>query len=94
VVYRALSDVDLVLKREIDELATARGAAVHYVVGDHRGDGASLLSPGHLVELVPDVAERDVYVCGPVGMTTALERSIRAAKVPRAQIHIERFALA
>ena len=37
--------------------------AVHYVLGD-QGDG--VLSPEHLRELVPDIAERDVYVCGPV----------------------------
>jgi ferredoxin-NADP reductase len=66
---------------------------VHYVVGDHRGEGASLLSPEHLVELVPDVAERDVYLCGPAGMTAALERTIRAVNVPRRRLHVEKFAL-
>jgi predicted ferric reductase len=93
VVYRALSEADLVLKTELDEIAAGRGATVHYVVGDHRGDGASLLSPAHLVELVPDVAERDVYLCGPAGMTAALERTIRAVNVPRRHLHVEKFAL-
>ncbi|HEY6963002.1 MAG TPA: ferredoxin reductase family protein [Gaiellaceae bacterium] len=95
VVYRALAQADLVLRRELDAIAARRGVVVHYVVGDHRTEeGARLLSPAHLVELVPDVAERDVYVCGPSGMTTALERSIRAANVPRSHLHVERFALA
>jgi predicted ferric reductase len=93
VVYRVLSEADLVLRQELDELAGARGAAVHYVVGDHRGDGANLLSESHLVELVPDVAERDVYLCGPAGMTAALERTIRAVNVPRRHLHVEKFAL-
>ncbi len=93
VVYRALAEEDLVLKDEIDALAAERGAVVHYVVGDHRGEGASLLSPEHLTELVPDVSDRDVYLCGPTGMTAALERTVRAANVPRRQIHVERFAL-
>jgi predicted ferric reductase len=93
VVYRALAEDDLVLRDELDAIALTRDALVHYVVGDHRGNGAGLLSPSHLVELVPDVAERDVFLCGPTGMTVALERSIRAANVPRRQIHIERFAL-
>ena len=93
VVYRALADSDLVLRDELDELAAGRDATVHYVVGDHRGDGASLLSPSHLEELVPDVAERDVYLCGPPGMTAALERTIRAVRVPRRRVHVERFAL-
>jgi predicted ferric reductase len=93
VVYRALAEADLVLKSELDSIAGARGATVHYVVGDHRGEGASLLSPAHLVELVPDVAERDVYLCGPAGMTAALERTIRAVNVPRRRLHVEKFAL-
>ena len=33
-------------------------------IGDHRGEGARLLSPEHLRELVPDAAERDVFLCG------------------------------
>lgn len=93
VVYRALAESELVLRSELDAIAGARDVTVHYVVGDHRGDGASLLSPPHLVELVPDVAERDVYLCGPAGMTAALERTIRAVNVPRRHLHVEKFAL-
>jgi predicted ferric reductase len=93
VVYRVVAESDLVLVDELDELAAQRGATVHHVVGDHRGEGASLLSPSHLTELVPDVAERDVYLCGPAGMTAALERTIRAVNVPRSHLHVERFAL-
>ena len=36
------------------------------------GEGARLLSPEHLRELVPDVAERDVFLCGPPAMTDAI----------------------
>jgi predicted ferric reductase len=93
VVYRALSDEDIIFKRELDELAARGGLLVHYVVGDHRGDGAGLLSPEHLGELVPDAAERDVFLCGPPAMTDAIGRNLRAAGVPRRNVHIERFAL-
>jgi predicted ferric reductase len=90
VIYRALSDDDLVLRDELDRL----GRPVHYVVGDHAGPGGErLLSADHLLELVPDLAERDVYVCGPPGMTDAAVRNVRKAGVPRRQIHVERFAL-
>ncbi len=93
VVYRVVSDADLVLAHELDEIAERNGAVVHHVVGDHRGEGARLLSPGHLLELVPDAAERDVFVCGPTAMTDALRRSLRGAGVPRKRVHLERFAL-
>jgi predicted ferric reductase len=42
--------------------------------------------------LVPDVAQRDVYVCGPTPMMDALIKSLREIGVPSAQIHSERFA--
>jgi predicted ferric reductase len=90
VVYRALEQRDLVFRDELDAL----GCPVHYVVGDHRTeDGARLLTPAHLLELVPDIRERDVYVCGPPAMTDLAVRHIRDAGVPRRLVHVERFAL-
>jgi len=90
VVYRALREDELVLRDELDDL----GVDVHYVVGDHAAPGGErLLSPEHLLELVPDLAEREVYVCGPPGMTDFAVRSVRAAGAPRRHIHIEKFAL-
>ena len=54
---------------------------------------AYLLSPAHLQQLVPDLVERDVFLCGPPAMTAALEQNVRRARVPRRHIHTERFAL-
>jgi len=90
VVYRALRPEDVILRAELDELARRRGAELHYVVGDHR-EGA-LLSPEHLQQLVPDIATRDVYVCGPPAMTAATRATLDRSGVPRRQIVIERFA--
>lgn len=91
--YRVVDDGDIIFRNELDALAEERRATVHYIVGDHRGDGARLLSPEHLKELVHDIEERDVFVCGPPAMTIAIERNVRGAHVPRRQIHTERFAL-
>ncbi|MFL5955320.1 MAG: ferric reductase-like transmembrane domain-containing protein [Gaiellaceae bacterium] len=93
VLYRVVADDDVIFRDELDRVAGARGATLHYVVGDHRGTGADLLSPAHLKELVPDIDERDVFVCGPPAMTLAIQRNVRGADVPRRQIHTERFAL-
>jgi predicted ferric reductase len=89
VVYRAAREDDVILRAELDELARARGADLHYVVG--RGQG--LLSPEHLRALVPDIAERDVYLCGPPAMIDAIHDNLRRAGVGRRQIHTERFEL-
>jgi ferredoxin-NADP reductase len=93
VVYRALQHEDVILREELDELARRRGAELHYVLGDHRGPGAeALLSPGHLQALVPDIAERDVYVCGPPGMCEATRASLERSGVSRRHVVYERFA--
>ena len=91
VVYRALREDDVILRAELDELAGRRGADIHYVVGDHR-DG-DFLSSEHLLRLVPDIAARDVYVCGPPAMTEATRVSLGRSGVPRRHIFTERFAL-
>jgi predicted ferric reductase len=93
VVYRAISEADVIFREELDRIAEARRATVHYVLGDHRGDGADLLSSTHLKELVPDIEECDVFLCGPPAMTQVIERNVRGARVPRRHIHTERFAL-
>jgi predicted ferric reductase len=91
--YRAVDMRDLIFREELDTLAARRGAEVHYVLGDHRDPAAhGLLGPAHLRELVPDLAARDVFVCGPPVMADAVRRSLRRAGVPRRQIVTEQFA--
>jgi ferredoxin-NADP reductase len=58
--------------------------------GSATGDGAS--DAGELRRLVPDVADCDVYVCGPPGWADAAIAAARAAGVPGGRIHNERFA--
>jgi predicted ferric reductase len=91
--YRAVAADELLFRDELDELARRRGIDVRYLLGDHRDPAARhLLGAAHLRRLLPDVARRDVFVCGPPAMTATTERSLRAAGVPRRQIHTERFA--
>jgi ferredoxin-NADP reductase len=90
-----MSDDDVVFRGEIDALAAERGMRVHYVVGDHRlEEHARLLSAEHLGELVPDLREREVFLCGPPGMVAAIRGALRDARVPRRRIHLEEFAFA
>jgi predicted ferric reductase len=94
VVYRAVAESDLVLLDELERIAADRGARLVTVLGDHAAPGGErLLSTEHLRELVPDIGEREVYLCGPPAMTAVIERSVRAAGVPRRLLHVERFAL-
>jgi predicted ferric reductase len=96
VLYRAASTQDAVLLGELQNLADTRGARLHVLTG-RTGAGNppnTPFAPENLVALVPDIHERDVYVCGPAAMTDAVLRSLRALKVPSAQVHSERFSLA
>ncbi len=91
--YRAHSWSDVIFKEELDRLVAARGGVVHYIVG-RRGHEVhpKPLAPGFLARSVPDLKERDVFVCGPREMVGEVLASLRALRVPPAQVHCERFA--
>jgi predicted ferric reductase len=91
VIYRASDARDVLFRDELDELSRRRGADLHYAVGDRAADG--MLSPDRLRELVPDIAERDVFVCGPRSMTEATRASLRRAGVRPGQITCEGLGL-
>lgn len=94
-VYRVVREEDVIFGEELEAIAHETQLRVHYVVGDHRSPGGDrFLSPEHLSELVPDLATRDVYICGPAGLALLIEKNARAAGVPANQIHCERFSLA
>ncbi|MGW3940006.1 ferredoxin reductase family protein [Streptomyces phaeochromogenes] len=91
VIYRVSTDRDAVLFDELRELAQAKGAELHLVSGPVSPDK---LAPHELVRLVPDIGDRDVFLCGPPPMMNAVLGSLRELNVPKQQIHFERFSLA
>lgn len=80
---------DLVLGHEVHADVRRRGGRVHEVVGPRERVG---LDATALARLVPDVASRDVYVCGPDGFTEAFLSAAHAAGVPATHLHHESFA--
>jgi ferredoxin-NADP reductase/DMSO/TMAO reductase YedYZ heme-binding membrane subunit len=90
-VYRASSADDVVFRSELDAIARAKGATVHYIVGTRAELGADPLSAPALRALVPGVDHMDAYVCGPPGMTAAAIAALTAAGVPRGRIRYESF---
>jgi len=94
VLHRVVSIGDAGLEDEVRELAERRGAELHVLVGDHPDPAsAGLLTPEHIRSLVPDLADRDVFLCGPPAMAQAVGRSLLAAGLPSRHLHTERFAL-
>ena len=64
---------------------------MYYLVGSRAEIGGDPLSAPMLRSLVPSLDSREVYVCGPPGMISAAAGALRAAGVPRRQIHVESF---
>ncbi|KPC59039.1 ferredoxin reductase family protein [Streptomyces chattanoogensis] len=88
--YRAGSAAQLVLRDELEAIAEARGAALHYLLGPSDGP-FDPLAPRALGNLVPDLPEHDVYLCGPPGMARAAITALKRAGIPASRIHAERF---
>ncbi|MFG2497125.1 ferric reductase-like transmembrane domain-containing protein [Streptomyces sp. NPDC048441] len=89
--YRAGSAEQLVLRGELEEIARSRGAGLHYLLGP---SDASFdpLAPQALRNLMPDLAEHDVYLCGPPGMAASATAALVRAGVPEERIHAECFS--
>lgn len=92
VLYRSRTVADATLLDETADLCRRRGAVLHLLTG-RTADGDPLHA-ANIQRLVPDVLDRDAYICGPPAMTAAVVRSLRGLGVPRAQIHDERFGFA
>jgi predicted ferric reductase len=88
VIIRASTSDDLVLHQEISALVDRARGRLHEIIGSrHR----VRLDVRMLRRLVPDVADRDVYVCGPDGfMNEVIDAALRLG-VPEEQIHQEAF---
>ncbi len=91
-VYRASSAAGLALRGELESIAAARGARLHLVV-NAPGGGRPRLTVAGLRETLPDIAQHDVYVCGPPGLLRESYDVLRAAGVPARRIHHESFEL-
>jgi predicted ferric reductase len=87
---------------ELDLIARERGLRVVGLPGPRRSahswlgswPGSDLDGVDDLTALrrwVPDIAERDVYVCGPELWVDGVRRTTQAAGLPPEQLHVETF---
>jgi ferredoxin-NADP reductase len=85
-------------KGELETLAAHRGLHVVDLPGP-RHTSTSVLGPAArgmseviaLQRWMPDIAEREVFLCGPSTWTDGMERLLLAAGLPRDRIHTEGF---
>jgi ferredoxin-NADP reductase len=91
-IYRARSAADLALRGELESIAAARGARLQFAL--NTADGRRpVLTAKRLRAALPDIAQHDVYLCGPPGLMRTAFAALREAGVPAARIHHESFEL-
>ena len=88
VLLRASTDNDLVLSAEVAELAQRRKGCTYRFVGPR-----SSVKLERMVDLVPDLKTRDVYVAGPEEFVAHMVSAIARLGVPRDAIHFDEYAL-
>lgn len=90
-VYRASVTQDLVLQREIDAIGAARGAQVHYLVGNRRQGHTDPLTGARLARIIPYLRDADIYLCGPDALIYRLRSELRDLGISSRHIHSESF---
>ena len=88
VLFRVSKEEEIVLNRELDELAKRRGAQVHYLVGPRKKHP---MNAREIMKYVPSFRYSDVYVCGPTSMVEAVREAAEACGVPKNRFHAEIF---
>lgn len=87
------------MQRELEHLAAERGLEMLWLPGARRSSdswlGAHVGRADDLTALVswvPDIAQRDVYVCGPAAWTAQVVATLRTAGLTPDHIHLESFS--
>ena len=96
-IYGNRNRTSVVFKNELDDMASAasgRLRVVHVMSDDPQWDGEKgRVDRDRIARLVPDVREREVYLCGPPVMMKIVRSALAALGVSRSRLHYERFAL-
>ena len=88
VVIRASTTADLVHRDEVAELVRQHGGRLREIIGPRH---KVRLNARTLRSIVPDIASRDVYICGPEGFTTDVVLGALELGAGPEQIHTEEF---
>lgn len=99
IVLRASDATETYHWDEIRQLAEAKGATVYTMIGPRARRGARWMTAVDaergvtMRSIFPDLAESDLYLCGPAPWLDLVEADARALGIPEHQLHSERFDL-
>ncbi len=89
VLLRGRSRDEIALRDEIAAEVERRDGTLMEVIGTR---DQVLINASRLRRALPDIHQRDVYICGPATFTSALAVECRHCGIPAERIHFESFA--
>lgn len=85
---------EITFNQELENLSGSKARIVHILSDDPSFEGEKgRIDQEKIARLVPDIKDRDVYICGPVLMMNAIVKSLKSLGLKRNQIHFEKFSL-
>src|SRR3989344_641632 len=92
--YGNRTENEIIFKDELEELKIKfpNLKVVHVLSGEENFSGEKgNIDREKIARLVPDLKERDVYLCGPAAMTKKLLNEVVSLGINKSQLHFEKF---
>lgn len=87
-IYRTSNDEGLIFLDEINELAREKEVRLHALPGSRN---LYPLDSKNLLQLIPNVRECEIYICGPTSLTNVIRESAQELEIPKSRVHSEIF---
>lgn len=93
--YNCRKKGGIVFREELEAMREHKNLSLIYVISDGSspGEEQGRIDAEKLGRLVPDAAERDIYICGPPPMMMGLVKLLTSRGVKKEYLHYERFSL-
>jgi len=93
--YSVRDSSDIPLRDELDKITDRVHLKIVYILSDRKEVGYEFgrLDKDKIQNLVGDIKDRDVYICGPPPMMKALEIAALELGADKKAVHMEKFSL-
>lgn len=93
-ILRLRHERDYAHRAEIEDLIRARGGQLHLLVGPREWFAArDPFAVQSLTTMIPDIADRHAFICGPASLESAVIKGLRKAGMQSSNINLERFGV-
>jgi len=91
--YSNKTSKDIIFRKELDELSQKYHFPIHYIMSNEENYSGEKgrIDKEKLMRLVPDLKDREVYICGPTSMMECLSEMLQELGLKTKHIHYEKF---